>query len=205
MPINHQFVSSLANTSEPDVVQPSHWNAAHTNPELAEVNGLVSALAGKSDVGHTHPGGGADPWTYVVLDNDFTTSSGSAVDTGLSFTPLANTRYEFSGLIMARTATTTVNPRTNLVWSSGLTDGVASINTAQSSTSQLTTRGNIGATLAVAVGGLPNTTQSWPVEIRGIAIVGPSPSGTIRVQLQSETAGTNVTFKAGSFLCFRSF
>lgn len=36
------------------------------------------------------------------------------------------------------------------------------------------------------------------------SIAGASPSGTIRVQLASETAGTVVTVKAGSFIKYRT-
>lgn len=46
MPINHQFVSGQSDTSEPDVVQPSHWNQSHTLPTAAEI--------GASATGHTH-------------------------------------------------------------------------------------------------------------------------------------------------------
>ena len=53
------------------------------------------------------------------------------------------------------------------------------------------------------VGGLPNTTQSWPAAISGMVIAGASPSGTVKLQLASETASTNVTVKAGSYLKYR--
>jgi hypothetical protein len=104
-----------------------------------------------------------------------------------------------------RTATATVNPRPGFAWPTGMTDGVMSIDTAQSATAQLTTRGNIGAALLVAVGGLPNTTQSWPAFLYGACLAGASPSGTLRVQLASETAGTSVTMKAGSYLRYRTY
>jgi hypothetical protein len=35
-------------------------------------------------------------------------------------------------------------------------------------------------------------------------VAGASPSGTVKVQLASETAGTTVTIKAGSYLRYRS-
>ena len=153
------------------------------------------------------PASGSDPWSYVSISgSNFTTSSATAVDiTGLAFTPAANQKYEFAGQIMVRTATATVNPRVGLAWSTGLTDGVASIDASQTATTQLNTRGNIAAALLTAVGGLPNTTQSWPVEFSGVVIAGASPTGTVRVQLASETAGTVVTAIVGSFLRYRTF
>jgi hypothetical protein len=138
-------------------------------------------------------GGGADPWTYLRLANDFPTSSATAVDiTGLGFTPAANGRYEFEAVLMLRTGTTTVNPRAGLAWPTGMTDGVASITESQSATASLQAHGNSAAALLVAVGGLPNNTQSWPCSVQGMA------------QLASETAGTTVTAKAGSFLKYRT-
>ena len=149
--------------------------------------------------------GGSDPWTYVRLMSDFTTTSASAVDSGLTFAPQANTRYEFYGFLMVRTATATVNPRVGLAWPTGGTDGVAMVYESQAATTApLNANGNINAALLVAVGGLPNTTQSWPVGVEGLFIAGSSPSGSVRIQLASETAGTTVRLVAGSFLRYRT-
>lgn len=156
------------------------------------------------------PSGGADPWTYLSVNggSDFSTTSGAAVDvTGLAFTPSANTKYEFECKLLLRTATTTVNPRVGLAWSTGLTDGVCLITEAQAATgTPLFASGNPNAALLIAVGGLPNTTQSWPATVTATIAAGASPSGTTRVQLASETAGTSVTVKSvGSFCRYRSF
>lgn len=151
-------------------------------------------------------GGGSDPWTYLKLASDFTTSSATAVDvTGLAFTPAANLLYEFEACLMLRTATATVNPRVGLAWPTGMTDGVAAIRAAQTSTTQLLANGNIAAALLVAVGGLANNTQSWPCELKGIAKAGATPSGNIKIQLASETAATVVRVVAGSFLKWRTY
>ncbi len=142
-----------------------------------------------------------------VTGADFTTTSATAVDvTGLAFTPTASLRYEFEALLMIRTATTTVNPRAGLAWATGGTDGVAMIEEAQTATAvPIVANGNIAAALLIAVGGLPNTTQSWPVRIQGMFIAGATPSGAVRVQLASETAGTTVRVVLNSFLRWRTF
>lgn len=154
-------------------------------------------------------GGGADPWTYLQVNAgaDFTTTSATAVDvTGLSFTPAANTKYELFCFLGIRTATTTVNPRVGLAWSTGLTDGIAGIAEAQTATTQFLAQGNISAALLIVVGGLPNTTGSWPVSVNASLLAGATPSGTTRIQLASETAGTTVRIvTAGSFCKFRSY
>jgi hypothetical protein len=72
-----------------------------------------------------------------------------------------------------------------------------------SATAQTLVNGNINAALLNAVGGLPNNTQSYPAFLEGMVVAGATPSGTVTVQLASETAGTNVTMKAGSFIKYR--
>jgi len=37
MPINHQYVSAVADSGDPNVVQPSDWNATHTLPVASEI------------------------------------------------------------------------------------------------------------------------------------------------------------------------
>ena len=184
----------------------SNLAAKEATANKGVANGYASLGADGKVPSAQLPASGADPWIYLVLAADFTTSSNTTVDvTGLAFTPLANLRYEFSGIMMARTATATVMPRTGLAWPTGMTDGVAAIDSAIAAGSQVLARGNINAALLIAVSGLPNTTQSWSVEVRGMVLAGAAPSGTIKIQLASETAGTNVTLKAGSFLRYRTF
>lgn len=177
----------------------------------SSLKGLAPASGGgtsnflRADGSWATPSGGADPWTYLKLSSNFVTSSATAVDiTGLAFTPAANTQYEFEALLLLRTATATVGPRPGLAWPTGGTDGVADIFMPTSATAQVLVFGNINAALLAAVGGLPNTTQSWPSRVRGNFMAGASPSGTVKLQMASETGGTNVTVMAGSFIKYRS-
>lgn len=149
--------------------------------------------------------GGSDPWTYVKLGADFTTSSSTAVDAGLAFTPAANTSYVFEATLLTRTATATVGPRPGIAWPTGMTDGVTAIQQSSSATANVFANGNISGAVLAPVGGVPTTTGSWPAFVWGNVIAGASPSGTVKVQLASETAGTNVTIKAGSYLRYRSY
>jgi hypothetical protein len=187
----------------------THVAAAHA-PSNAQKNSditkaeIEAKLTGEINT-HSHASSGSDPWTYLRLANDFTTTSASAVDvTGLGFTPAANQRYEFVGRLMVRTATATVGPRPGIAWATGLSDGVAFIQQTSSATANVFANGNITAAVLAPVGGVPTTTGSWPALIEGQAMSGATPSGNIRVQLASETAGTTVTMKAGSFLKYRT-
>lgn len=105
---------------------------------------------------------------------------------------------------MLRTATTSVGPRPGLAWNTGNDDGTARIMTPSSATAFTTVLGNISAALLAAVGGLPVTTASFQAEIKGTFDTGASPTGTLKLQLASETGGTTVTAKAGSFLRYRA-
>ena len=146
-----------------------------------------------------------DPWTYVVLGSDFVTSSAASVAvTGLSFVPAANLNYSVEGMFLLRTATATVGPRPGLTWPTGMTDGVISFLTTSSATANLVTNGNIGAAVLVAVGGLPNTTQSWPGSFVCTLLSGATPGGSFQINLATETAATNVTMKAGSYIRYRT-
>lgn len=181
------------------------------NTFTSSLKGLAPSSGGgttnflRADGTWAAPPSGSDPWTYIKLSSDFITSSSTAVDiTGLAFTPAANTTYEFECVLMVRTATTTVGPRPGVAWPTGGTDGVSDIFVPSSATAQLLAYGNINAAVLAPVGGLPNTTQSWPARIRGMFVAGATPSGTVKMQLASETAGTNVTAVKGSFLKYRT-
>lgn len=172
--------------------------------------GLVPAPAAgdaskflKGDGTFATPAGGADPWAYSKLAADFVTNSASAVNTGLAFTPAANKVYEFEAHILLRTATATVGPRPGIGWHTGIGDSSATIYMPTSATAESITIGNQTANMLAPVGGLPATGQSFGAKIVGLVNSGASPSGDLRIQLASETAGTNVTAKAGSFLKWR--
>lgn len=204
---------TLFSGSYPDLTnKPTLFSGAYADltgkPTLGD-SAEKNVGTGANDVAagdHTHQGGGSDPWTIVALSADFTTTSATAVDvTGLGFAPAANGRYMFEAVIGIRTATATVNPRIGLAWPTGMTDGVAQIDESQSATARLMANGNIAAPLLIAVGGIPNTTQTWPVTIWGWVKAGASPSGSVRVQLASETAGTTVRATAHGYLRYRSY
>lgn len=173
--------------------------------EKGVANGYASLGADGKVPSAQLPASGSDPWTYLRLSSDFTTTSATAVDiTGLGFTPSANTRYEVEAVLRVRTATTTVGPRPGVAWPTGCTDGVADVRVSSSATAEVQAKGNINAAVLAPVGGLPSTTLSYPAFIKASFDAGATPGSTFRAQLASETAGTTVTAKAGSFLKYRT-
>lgn len=149
-------------------------------------------------------GEGSDGWTDVKLAANFVTSSALAVDTGLSIAPILNSRIMFEARLLLRTAVNTVGPRPGLAWPTGMTDGAAMIMMPSSATANLIANGNVNAAMLIAVGGVPNANQSYLATIQGMMIAGGGPGGSLRVQLASETAGTNVTLAAQSFIRWRN-
>lgn len=190
-----QIDSHLASAHAPSNAQA---NADITKAEIeAKLTGAIAS--------HSHSGG-SDPWTHITLSSDFTTTSSTAVSvTGLEFTPTANLKYEVFGQFRMRTATATVGPRPGCAWPTGLSDGVAYLYITSAVATIVQQSGNISAAVLCPVGGLPNTTASWPAAIEASFTAGASPSGTFKIQLASETNGTTVTMKAGSFIRYRTY
>lgn len=144
--------------------------------------------------------------TVVILSNDFTTSSATAVDvTGLSFAPTANKHYVFDGMFEIRTTNAAVSPRIGLAWATGLVAGVATIRQTGTLTAEVVANGAITGAILIAAGTVPLANTSYPAFITGFLLAGGSPGGALSVQLASSLAGTSVTLKAGSFLRYWSY
>jgi hypothetical protein len=172
-------------------------NQSEAVAHAALVGGAETAL-------HSHAGGGADPWTFVKLAEDFVSSSASNVNvTGLKFTPAANKTYLIMGRFMLRTATATIGARPGISWPSGLTDAIARLEAANSLTAGAYQLFGARTTKNAASTGLATTTDSHYGDLEAMIIVGASPSGDFQITLATETAATNVTMKAGSFIAYR--
>lgn len=182
--------------------------ASTANPHATTAAQVGAATAGHDHagvyaaIGHSHAA--TDPWTTVRLGSDFVSSSASNVNvTGLSFTPTASKRYLVRVILLLRTATATVGPRPGFAWPTGLDDGSGRVDVPNSATALAVQCFPTMATANAAGTGLVNTTASHLSIGDAYFITGASPSGAFQVTLASETAATNVTVRAGSFLQWR--
>jgi hypothetical protein len=154
-----------------------------------------------------------DGWTYVKVTSDFTTSLATfsdvlvaAAGAALGFTPAANTDYEVEGALLIATATATVGPRPGFTWGTGYQYGACRIAVPTALTTeaiQHNTIGTVAGTNQAPVGGLPTTGAPYFAWIDATFRSGTTPT-PFKVQLASETAGTVVTIKAGSFIRYRT-
>lgn len=200
---NHAGTYEPANANIQAHIASAHAPAnAQKNSDIlkSEIEAVLTGVIAS----HSHSGG-SDPWTYVKLDADFTTSSATAVNvTGFNFTPAINSVYVIEGLFFTRTATATVGVRPGCSWPTSLTDGVARFMQTSSATASVIANGNMNAAVLAPVGGNPNNTQSYPATLWATIITGGSTSGNFQIQLASETGGTNVTLKANSWIRYRT-
>lgn len=145
-----------------------------------------------------------EEWTTVRLASDFTTSSATAVDvTGMAFTPEPDAQYEVEAVLMLRTTTTTVAAQAGVAWPTNVGDGVVYMQTSTSAAATSPRYGNTSAPVVSAAGDHADTTGSWPCFVKLTFSALSNVSGTFKITLESETAATDVTMKAGSWFKYR--
>ena len=147
---------------------------------------------------------GSDPWTIVKLASDFPTTNATNTNvTGLAFTPAINKTYYVLGTLMLRTATASVGARPGIAWPANLTDGTARVEASTALTTSVLRSWGAKTTQNAASTGLADTVSSHYSKLEALIVAGPTPSGNFQVTLASETAGTTVTMKAGSYIMYR--
>jgi hypothetical protein len=162
---------------------------------------LMSSGAGEDPSWQTPASG--DPWTYVVLASDFTTSSDTTQNvTGLAFTPAASTRYIIEASFLLR-ADSFAAPQPGATWPTGYSDGAGRIESATGTNSQAASNQPAGTALLSNAFGWPGA-DSWPGSLSAMLFMGASPSGNFQMTLQSSSSGTSVTMRAGSWLRYRT-
>jgi hypothetical protein len=151
---------------------------------------------------------GSDPWTYLVLTGDVTTTSTTAsLITGLEFTPDDNSNYEYRAMLLLETATATVGGRAGFNWpTAGITRGAANMWAPNSTTASAQMNSTYGINNSVAAStGFPNANEERLLYGRGLLITTTGVTGTMKVTFASETGGTTITAKAGSYFKYRKY
>ena len=149
------------------------------------------------------PGGGSDPWTVVKLAADFPSSLAANTPVpGLFFTPAAGKTYAVYGAFLLRTGTATVGARPGIAWPT-VADGGAWIDAPNSLTAAAMRIWGARTAQNAASTGLADTASSHYSKLEALIVSGPTPSGSFQVTLASETGGTAVTMKAGSYIMYR--
>ena len=205
---NHDAAYAAIGHNHAGVYQPAGSYAAASHNHDAAYSAIGHNHAALyAAIDHTHPGGGSDPWAYLKVASDFSTTVATfSTVTGLTFTPPANSTIEIEAVLLISTATATVGPRPGLSWGTGLLSGSVTVDTPTSATARALANGTIGATAGNAqapVGGLPVVNVPYYASIEALIRTGASPQA-INVQLASETAGTAVRALQGSFLKWRA-
>ena len=154
-----------------------------------------------------------DLWTYAKLTSDFSTTSGSQTNvTGLSFTPAANTEYEIEVKLLLESSVNGNAVRPGNTWPTGYSGGAGMF---QITLGGFTTNISTGFDAASNTAGtaLANTGTAWGAAAANLPYItvgawilrmGASPSGNFQITVASETGGTTVRVKTGSFLKYRT-
>jgi hypothetical protein len=180
------------------------------SPFTETVAGLVPA-PGPGAAGRVlQPGGWAtpaasDPWTYVVLPADYTTTSSSPQDvTGFAFTPAANKGYLIEGQLLVGVASTSAMARPGANWPSGYTGGVARVDVCSTVSSVVTSHATAGNPLVVNTGTtMPTADVPWPSILWATLLMGASPSGDFQITFRTSNPSVTAKLYAGSWFRYR--
>lgn len=172
-----------------------------------DVSGATQ-LFGRSSSGAVSqfsPVGAADLWTYLVLGADFTTNSAVAVAiTGLDFAPLANATYAVEGQIVVSSTVAGVSPQVDILWPGGLAGfGGGMISSTNTVTGNTFANNTQGTTVQSITASVPTNVDGYLALVSATFSTGGAPVGSFSAALESETGGTNVIARAGSWIRYR--
>lgn len=126
---------------------------------------------------------GLDSWTYVKLTSDQVVTATSGVATALAFTPAANALYEVEGQLWLRSSDIASGPQPGVAWNTGNSDGVAHITTTEGGSTVAMVNLPTGTDAAALATSFPDTTNSYPAQVKASFKTGGSPSGAFTITL----------------------
>jgi hypothetical protein len=166
--------------------------------------GASTSVPTRADADARYAAIGSDPWTYVKLGTDFSTSDATGVAvTGLAFTPAASKTYVVEGFFLMQSTVASSAVRPGVSWPTGTTNGAACIQSssgAQSLVFRNVPHGTSGRADATSAG---TADASYPGLLSATLITGGSPSGSFQITLATEIGTDTVRMMAGSWLRYR--
>ena len=148
--------------------------------------------------------GGGDTWVYVFLAANALNNTATSIDTALSFTPLANTRYEIEIRLFLQAAATATGVQPGIKWpTTGVAQNIAWL-TSPSSATASTQRfwGNTAAARVPATGVAVVNEGIWGGG-SAVMVMGASVAGDFIITLASEVNGSESRLMANSFIKYR--
>ena len=125
----------------------------------------------------------APEWTYVKVTSDQVVSTTSATATVLAFTPAAGQLYEVEGQLWLQSSATTTGPQPGVAWNMGNDDGVAHIFSTDATTTGSVINITDGVDAQVGATTFPDTTNSYPAQVKASFKTGGTPSGAFSITL----------------------
>ena len=122
-------------------------------------------------------------WTYVQVTVDQAVTAATPTATLLAFTPAASKLYEVEGQLWLRSSSTTTGPQPGVAWNSGNDDGVAHILSTDATTTGSMINITNGVDARVGATTFPDTTNSYPAQVKASFKTGASPSGAFSITL----------------------
>ena len=190
--------------------KPTEFNPAEHGHDVSGVTGLQAALNGKADAGHTHgigdiAGLSADPWTYVKLADNATTTATANSDTDLAFSPPPLSTVIFEGQLFLQAAATTTGARPGLKWPTlGVLQNIGWVMSPSSATAFASRFWGNTNTANAAATGVAVANEGLFGQVQGTLVTGPVVTGNLIVTLASEVAGSEARIMANSWLRWRT-
>lgn len=140
-------------------------------------------------------------WTYVVLGGDVSDTTGALVDSGLTFTPVANKIYEIECRLVFISAATT----TGFHWSFVDTATATWVTGRQTVPTLVNAEiGKFGPFATVAGTTVSAINTEYLANGNAMYKTQASPAGVVKIQFNTEVPASAVTLRAGSFLKYRA-
>lgn len=148
-----------------------------------------------------------DPWTYVVLDVDATSSVLPPTETALRFTPVPNTLYEVQGVLYLRSPDTTVGVRPGIKWplpTANILQNVAWVMAGQTAAAFVSRIWGTTNTQTPNTTGSPVANEGHYGAVSASFRTGPDPvTGDFVITIETEVDGVEVVLAMNSWIKYR--